>query len=69
MEPERSLEDTEMLSNRHRGSDSDSAEGRKEELLLQRMKHAVSHRKTVWRTQLAQDVCRAGPGTRAAGVA
>ena len=31
MEPERSLGDMEMLSNRQRGNDWDSAEGRKEE--------------------------------------
>ena len=39
---------------------------RKEELLLQRMKHAISHRKKSVGTQLVQDVCRAGPKTRAA---
>ena len=39
---------------------------RKEELLLQGMKHSVSHRKKSVKTQLVRDVYRAGPRTRAA---
>lgn len=68
MEQERSLEDTEMHSNRHRGNDWDSTGGRKEEEgrapLTGDETLSESQEESV-RTQLVQDACRAGPRPRA----
>lgn len=69
MEPERSLGDMEMLSNRQRGNDWDSAEGRKEEEGRAPLTVDETCNKSQEEgvgTQLVQDVCRAGPKTRAA---
>lgn len=69
MEPERSLGDMEMLSNRQRGNDWDSAEGRKEEegrAPLTADETCNKLQEEGVGTQLVQDVCRAGPKTRAA---
>lgn len=64
MEPERSLGDMEMHSNRHRGSGfCRRKEGRAP--LTGDETRSKSQEESV-RTQLVQDVCRAGPRTTAA---